>query len=279
MENKITDIKGTWDLANGVKMPYVGLGVWKSEDGEEVINAIKWALDAGYRHIDTAAAYQNEEGVGKAIKESSVNREDLFVTSKLWNDDQGYDSALKAFDKTMERLQLDVLDLYLIHWPVENKFKDSWKALEKLYSEGRVRAIGVSNFLEPQLKDLMEDAKVKPMVDQLEFHPWLVQPELQEFCKKNNIQYEAWSPLMQGKIFEQDIVNDIAEKHGKSPAQIILRWDLQHGIITIPKSVKKDHIQSNVDIFDFELSKEEMQNIDKLDKSERLGPDPNDFDF
>lgn len=279
MEKKITDIKGTWELSNGVKMPYVGLGVWQSEDGKEVINAVKWALEAGYRHIDTAAAYQNEEGVGQAIKESGIAREDLFVTSKLWNDDQGYDNALKAFDKTMERLQLDVLDLYLIHWPVEHKFKDSWKALEKLYNDGRIRAIGVSNFLEPQLKDLMENAEIKPMVNQLEFHPWLVQPELQEFCGKNNIQYEAWSPLMQGKIFEQDIVNDIAKKYGKSPAQIVLRWDLQHGIITIPKSVKEDHIKSNIDIFDFELDEADVKAIDKLDKSERLGPDPNDFDF
>ncbi|HEA30019.1 MAG TPA: aldo/keto reductase [Leeuwenhoekiella sp.] len=279
MDKKITDINGSWELANGIKMPYVGLGVWKSDNGEEVINAVKWALKAGYRHIDTAAAYKNEEGVGKAIKESGVPREEIFITSKLWNDDQGYEATLKAFDKTMERLQLDVLDLYLIHWPVEGKFKDTWKAMEKLYSDGRIKAIGVSNFLKPHLEELLKDAKVKPMVDQLEFHPWLVQQELHDFCKENDIQYEAWSPLMQGKLFSQDIVNDIAEKYGKSPAQIVLRWDLQHGVITIPKSVNEKHIQSNIDIFDFELAEEDMKTIDKLNKNERIGPDPNSFDF
>ncbi|WP_031426146.1 aldo/keto reductase [Flavimarina sp. Hel_I_48] len=279
MEKKITDIQGTWELSNGVKMPYVGLGVWQSDQGEEVMNAVKWALKAGYRHIDTAAAYKNEEGVGKAIKESGVNREDIFVTSKLWNDDQGYEETLKAFETTMEKLQLDVLDLYLIHWPVEGKYKDTWRAMEKLYNDGRIRAIGVSNFLKPQLEDLLKDAKVKPMVNQLEFHPWLVQQELQDFCEKNNIQYEGWSPLMQGKLFSEDIVNDIAEKYDKSPAQIVLRWDLQHGVITIPKSVNEKHIKSNIEIFDFELSDEDMKTIDALDKSERLGPDPANFDF
>ncbi|MGB3775449.1 MAG: aldo/keto reductase [Leeuwenhoekiella sp.] len=279
MSKEITDIKGTWKLANGVKMPYLGLGVWQSDQGDEVINAVKWALEAGYRHIDTAAAYKNEEGVGKAIKESDVPRDDIFVTSKLWNDDQGYESTLEAFETTMKKLDLEVLDLYLIHWPVEGKYKDTWRAIEKLYNDGRIRAIGVSNFLQTHLEDLMKDAEVKPMVDQLEFHPWLVQKELQDFCKKNDIQYEGWSPLMQGKLFEENIVNDIAKKHGKSPAQIVLRWDLQNGVITIPKSVKEDHIKSNMEVFDFELSKDEMTTIDNMDKGERLGPDPADFDF
>ena len=276
---KITDIKGTWSLANGVEMPYLGLGVWQSEDGKEVINAVKWAIEAGYRHIDTAAAYKNEKGVGQAIKESGVAREDLFVTSKLWNDDQGYDSTLKAFDTTMKKLDLDILDLYLIHWPVEGSYKDTWRAFEKLYADGRIKAIGVSNFLKPHLEDLLTDVEVVPMVDQLEFHPWLVQQELQDFCASKNIQYEGWSPLMQGKLFEQDIVNDIAKKYGKSPAQIVLRWDLQKGVVTIPKSVKKEHLESNAQLFDFELSEEEIKHIDSLNKNERLGPDPLNFDF
>ena len=276
---KITDINGKWSLANGVEMPYLGLGVWQSDDGKEVINAVKWALEAGYRHIDTAAAYKNEEGVGKGIKESEVNRKDIFVTSKLWNDDQGYDSTLKAFDTTMKKLDLETLDLYLIHWPVAGKFKDTWRAFEKLYKDGRIKAIGVSNFLRPHLEELLKDAEIAPMIDQLEFHPWLVQQDLQDFCASKGIQYEGWSPLMQGKLFKQDIVNDLAKKYNKSPAQIILRWDLQKGVITIPKSVKKEHIKSNAEIFDFELAEEDMKHIDCLDKNERIGPDPNSFDF
>ena len=185
----ITNLQGNWELRNGYKMPYLGLGVWKAEDGEEVINAVKWAIKAGYRHIDTAKAYDNEEGVGKGIKESGIAREDLFITSKLWNNDQGYDSTLNAFEKTLQRLDTDYLDLYLIHWPVEGKYKDTWRAMEKLYKEGKIKAIGVSNFLRHQLTDLMQDCEVKPMVDQLEFHPWLVQKDLQKFCAENDIQY------------------------------------------------------------------------------------------
>ncbi|PHQ28016.1 aldo/keto reductase [Leeuwenhoekiella nanhaiensis] len=275
----ITNLQGTWELNNGYKMPYLGLGVWKAEDGEEVINAVKWAIEAGYRHIDTAKAYDNEEGVGKAIKESSVARKDLFITSKLWNSDQGYESTLKAFEKTLQRLDIDYLDLYLIHWPVEGKYKDTWRAMEKLYKEGKIKAIGVSNFLEHQLIDLMKDCEVRPMVDQLEFHPWLVQEDLQKFCAENDIQYEAWSPLMQGKAFKNETLKKIGEKYDKTPAQVVIRWDLQNGVITIPKSTSKDHIESNADVFDFELSEEDIQTINALDKGERIGPDPNNFDF
>ena len=276
---KITNINGTWPLANGVEIPYLGLGVWQSEDGKEVIEAVKAALSLGYRHIDTAAAYKNEEGVGRAISESEVPRSEIFVTSKLWNDDQGYDSTLKAFDKSMKKLGLETLDLYLIHWPVEGKYKDTWRAFEKLYADGHIKAIGVSNFLKPQLDDLLKDAEVVPMVNQLEFHPWLVQQDLQDYCASKNIQYEGWSPLMQGKLFTQDIVNGIAEKYNKTPAHIVLRWDLQKGVVTIPKSVKKEHIESNAQLFDFELTAEDMQKIDGLDKDERIGPDPANFDF
>ena len=279
LNKPITDLQGTWELANGYKMPYLGLGVWKAEDGEEVINAVKWAIEAGYRHIDTAKAYDNEEGVGTGIKQSGVPREELFLTSKLWNSDQGYESTLKAFDATLKRLDTDYLDLYLIHWPVEGKYKDTWRAMEKLYKDGKIKAIGVSNFLEHQLKDLMQDAEITPMVDQLEFHPWLVQEDLQEFCAAHNIQYEAWSPLMQGKAFKNETLKKLAEKYDKSPAHIVLRWDLQNGVVTIPKSTSKEHIISNAEVFDFELSEEDMQTINALDKHERIGPDPDNFDF
>ncbi|MGO4913077.1 aldo/keto reductase [Leeuwenhoekiella sp. W20_SRS_FM14] len=275
----IEGLSGTWKLHNGYKMPYIGLGVYKADDGEEVINAVRWALEAGYRHIDTAKAYDNEKGVGKAIKESKVNRKDIFLTSKVWNDDQGYDSTIQAFNDSLKRLDTDYLDLYLIHWPVEGKYKETWRALEDLYKEGKIKAIGVSNFLKHHLEDLMKDAEIKPMVDQLEFHPWLIQSELQDFCKQNDIQYEAWSPLMQGKAFENETLLELGEKYGKSPAQIVVRWDLQNGVVTIPKSTSKEHIISNSDVFDFELSDLDMKKINALDRDERIGPDPDNFDF
>ena len=276
---QITDIKGTFELHNGVRMPYLGLGVYLSQDGEEVVNAIKWAVEAGYRHIDTAAIYNNEEGVGKGIASCGVPRDELFVVSKVWNADQGYDATLKAFDASMKRLNLEVLDLYLVHWPVADKYKDTWKALERLYKEKRVRAIGVSNFMRHHLEDLLGSANIVPMVNQMEFHPYLVQPELLEYCRSNNIQYEAWSPLMQGKIFAMDAFKALSAKYNKTIAQIVLRWDLQNGVITIPKSSKKERIYANADLFDFEISQEDMTYLNAMDKSKRFGPDPNNFDF
>ena len=275
----ITDLKGTFELHNGVKMPYFGLGVYLSEDGNEVINAVKWAIEAGYGHIDTAAIYNNEKGVGEGIRQSGINREELFVVSKVWNADQGYDNTLKAFDESLERLQLDYLDLYLIHWPVKGKYKETWRALEYLCQEGKVRAIGVSNFLKHHLEDILDSAEIVPMVNQMEFHPYLVQQGLIDYCNENQIQYEAWSPMMQGKIFELDAIKDMAKKYGKSPAHVVLRWDLQKGVVTIPKSVKKERIINNADIFDFELSKEDMAYLDGLEKGHRFGPDPDTFDF
>lgn len=275
----ITNLQGTWKLHNGVEMPYFGLGVFQSQEGDEVINAVKYALEAGYRHIDTAAIYQNESGVGKAIHQSSVDRNDIFVTSKVWNSEQGYDSTLKAFDATMDRLGFETLDLYLVHWPVKGKYKETWKALEHLYKQDRVKAIGVSNFLIHHLEDLLESVEIVPMVNQVEFHPHVVQQNLLDFCTRHNILFEAWSPLMQGQIFEIKEIVQLAEKYNKNAVQLVLRWNLQKGVVTIPKSVRKDRIISNADIFDFEISDEDMSFIDSLDKNQRVGPDPDNFNF
>jgi diketogulonate reductase-like aldo/keto reductase len=276
---QITDLKGTFELHNGVKMPYFGLGVYLSEDGQEVINAVKWAIEAGYSHIDTASSYNNEEGVGEGLKQSGIKREDVFVVSKVWNADQGYESTLKAFNDSLERLNLDYLDLYLIHWPVKGKYKDTWRALEHLYRVKKVRAIGVSNFLKHHLEDLLKSAEIVPMVNQMEFHPYLVQQDLIDYCNAHKIQYEAWSPMMQGRIFELESIKKIGLKYGKSPAQVVLRWDLQKGVITIPKSAKKERIIDNASLFDFELSNEDMAYLDSLEKGQRFGPDPDTFDF
>ena len=278
-KNSITNLQGTFELHNGVHMPYLGLGTYQADNDQEVIDAVKSALQIGYRHIDTASAYKNEGGVGQGIRESRVPRKDIFVTSKVWNSDQGYESTLKAFHESLKRLELDYLDLYLIHWPVAVKYKETWKALEHLYAEKKIRAIGVSNFLKHHLEDVLEDCKVVPMVNQMEFHPFLVQQDLIDFCAENTIQYESWSPFMQGKVFDLDICNDLAKKYGKSVAQIILRWNLQKGVVAIPKSVHKNRIQTNADIFDFELSKADIAFLDGLEKGERTGPDPDNFDF
>ncbi|MBC6997505.1 aldo/keto reductase [Cytophaga sp. FL35] len=277
--SNITDIQGTFTLHNGVKMPYFGLGTYLADNDEEVVEAVKFALEHGYRHIDTAAVYKNEVGVGKAIAESDVDRKDIFVTTKVWNSDQGFDSTLKAFHESCKRLGVDYVDLYLIHWPVAGKYKETWRALEQLYKQGRVKAIGVSNFLKHHLEDLLASAEIVPMVNQMEFHPYLVQQELLDFCKTHKIQYEAWSPFMQGKIFKLDITKDLEAKYGKSAAQIVLRWNLQKGVVTIPKSVHKDRLTSNSDLFDFELSEDEINYLDSFDKGERIGPDPDNFDF
>lgn len=276
---KITDLLGAFELHNGVRMPYFGLGVYQSEDGSEVINAVKTALNHGYRHIDTAAIYHNEEGVGTGIHESDVDRKDVFLTSKVWNTDQGYDATLKAFDASLGRLGTDYLDLYLVHWPKGEISKETWKALEKLYKEKRVRAIGVSNFLRHHLEDLLTSAEIVPMVNQMEFHPYLVQQDLIDFCNSKEIQYEAWSPLMQGNIFDLDIMKDLASKYNKTIAQIVLRWDLQKGVVTIPKSSKKERIIANADLFDFKLSEEDVKLLDGLEKGKRFGPDPDNFAF
>ncbi|UYZ22996.1 aldo/keto reductase [Mesobacillus jeotgali] len=273
------NLQDTTTLHNGVKMPWFGLGVFKVQEGSEVVESVKAALKNGYKSIDTAAVYRNEEGVGQAIKEAGIPREELFITTKVWNSDQGYESTLQAFETSMGKLELDYLDLYLIHWPVAGKYKETWKALEQLYKDGRVRAIGVSNFHVHHLKDLMADSEIKPMVNQVEYHPHLAQTELLEFCKAEGIQMEAWSPLKQGELLSEPTIVEIAEKHKKSPAQVILRWDLQNEVVTIPKSVKEHRIIENADIFDFELSAQDMDRLNSLNKNERVGPDPDNFDF
>ncbi|MFS1517353.1 aldo/keto reductase [Bacillus sp. SCS-151] len=275
----LNSISSTVSLHNGIDMPWLGLGVYKAEDGKQVIDAVKAAIRAGYRSIDTAAIYKNEEGVGQAIKQSEIPREQLFITSKVWNSDQGFESTLRAFEESLARLNLDYLDLYLIHWPVEGKYKETWRALEQLYKDGKVRAIGVSNFHVHHLQDLLTEAEIKPMVNQVEFHPKLFQEELRNFCRDHQIQFEAWSPLMHGKLLDNELLTEIANKHNKTVAQVILRWDLQSGVVTIPKSTKEHRIIENASIFDFELTNEEMRTINDLNEDLRFGPDPDNFDF
>lgn len=268
----------TKQLANGIEMPRLGLGVWRVEDNDAT-NSVKWAIENGYQLIDTAAVYKNERGVGEGIRQSNTKREDLFITTKLWNADQGYDSAHQAFNDSLERLGLDYVDLYLIHWPVEGKFNDSWKAMEEIYESGRAKAIGVSNFHQHHIEELMKTAKIKPMVDQIELHPTLTQVELRDFLAKEGIAVEAWSPLGQGKILQNPTLVEIAEKHDKSAAQVIIRWHLQSDSIVIPKSVHEERIKENFDVFNFELNDDEMKRIDALNINERLGVDPDNFDF
>lgn len=269
----------TITLSNGVVMPQLGLGVWKSAEGNEVTNAVRWAIEAGYRLIDTAAIYQNEHGVGEGIKLAGIPREELFITSKVWNDDQGYHSTLAAFETTLEKLQLDYLDLYLIHWPKEKTMTDTWRALEELYEAGKIRAIGVSNFHKVHIDMLLQKAHITPMVNQIELHPLLSQEGLRKYCDDKGIAVEAWSPLGQGNLLGNETLEKIGEKYNKSVAQVILRWDIQNGIVTIPKSVKKARIHENFAVFDFELTAVEMEKINELNKNHRIGPDPENFDF
>lgn len=275
----INHVQDTAVLHNNVEMPWLGLGVFRAKEGGEVENAVKWALEVGYRSIDTASFYDNEAGVGRAIEQSNVPRDDIFVTTKVWNSDQGYDETMRAFEASLKNLTTDYIDLYLIHWPVPGKFKDTWRALEAIYESGRVRAIGVSNFLVNHLEDLLQTAITVPMVNQVEFHPYLQQPELQTFCRDHDIQLEAWSPIMRGQVLDVPELVELGHKYNKSAVQVTLRWMLQHRVVTIPKSVKQHRIESNADIFDFELAADDMALIDGLDRGERLGPDPNNFDF
>ena len=260
-------------------MPYFGLGVFKTKEGTEVENSVKWALEAGYRHIDTAAIYQNEKGVGNAVKASGIPRNELFITNKAWNENQRQGTVLKGFEESLDLLQTEYIDLYLIHWPVKGNYEVTWKIMEEIFRSGRARAIGVSNFLQHHLEDIFKICDIKPMVNQVECHPYLVQQSLIDFCDLHNIVYEAWSPIMRGAVNDIPLFQELSKKYKKNPVQIALRWDLQKGIVTIPKSVHKERIVSNAELFDFEITNEDILRIDKLDRNERFGSHPDTFTF
>ncbi|MFC4738203.1 aldo/keto reductase [Bacillus daqingensis] len=263
-------------LNNGIRMPQLGFGVWQVPD-DEAEEAVTNALEAGYRSIDTAMIYQNEAGVGKALANTSIPREELFITTKVWNADQGYDQTLQAFEASLERLGLDYVDLYLIHWPTPefDEYVDTYKALEALYDSGKVKAIGVCNFDIEHLERLKQECSVTPVLNQVECHPFLAQEELRNYCDTNNIFIEAWSPLMQGgEVLNHPVVQNIADDHHKTGAQVILRWHLQRGNIVIPKSVTPSRIEENFNVFDFELTDDELEIINNLDRGVRKGPKP-----
>ncbi|MFL0363283.1 aldo/keto reductase [Pseudobacillus sp. 179-B 2D1 NHS] len=276
----VENLQGTLTLNNGLAIPQVGLGVYKMTDEAEANFAIQSALRMGYRLIDTAAIYENEQIVGQAIKESGVNREEVFLTTKVWNSDQGYDETLKAFDTSLNKLQTNYLDLYLIHWPGKSKekYRETWRALEQLYSEGAVKAIGVCNFQVHHLEGLLAVCNEVPAINQIENHPYLTQEKVRKYCQEKNIMVEAWSPIARNRLANEPTLNHIAKKHNKSVSQIILRWHLQNGTVVIPKSIHAERMKENSELFDFQLSLEDMKNINALNKGERIGPDPDQFE-
>lgn len=271
MQNK-TSLTDVYQLNDGRTIPCVGYGTWQTPDGDVATQSVKTALECGYRHIDTAYAYYNEEGVGRGIRESGLKREDVFLTTKLWNTDRGYETTLKQAQLSLKNLGVEYIDLYLIHWPANDKVYDdpvavnvaTWKAFEKLQKDGLVRSIGVSNFLEPHLKQIFDACEVRPAVDQIELHPGYPQFDAVEFCHKNDIVVEAWSPLGCGRVLTDERLQAIASKYGKSVAQLSLRWELQHGILPLPKSTHAERIQSNAQLFDFVVSDEDMKAIDEM---------------
>ncbi|MCE9655808.1 aldo/keto reductase [Clostridium celatum] len=256
-------------LSNGVKMPSIGFGTYKSGSDEETAKIIKYALETGYRQIDTASFYGNEVGIGNGIKQSNIKREEIFLVTKLWNDDHGYKKTIEAFNKSLERLQVEYIDLYLIHWP--NKLNaETWRAFEDLYKEGKVKAIGVCNFKIGHLEELKKTAEIMPMVNQVELHPQSSKEYLLDYCNDNNIQLVAWSPIMRGRIFSNELIIGLSEKYKKTIAQIVLRWHIQRGIIPIPKSSNEGRIKENLDIFDFELSADDMNAINSLNEGDSI---------
>ena len=272
-------IDSTKQLQNGAEMPRLGLGVYKMTDREEALEAMISAIKTGYRAIDTASLYGNEREVGEAVRHSGIKREEIFVTSKVWNTDQGYDNTLRAFEKTLENLGFDYLDLYLTHWAVEGKYPDTYRAIERLYDEKLLRATGVSNHQPHHLEKIFTKANVKPMVNQVELSPQLTQEGVRAFCEEHDIAVTSWSPLARGRLLENPLLHEIGEAHGKTSAQVVIRWHLQNDLLVIPKSVTPSRIQENADVFDFELSAEEMAAVDGLNRNERTGADPDNFNF
>jgi diketogulonate reductase-like aldo/keto reductase len=269
-----TTVEPVARLNNGVMIPRLGLGVYQSPPGQATQKAVEYALKIGYRHIDTARIYNNESDVGTALRKSGVKREDVFITTKLWNSDHGYETALKACDASLKRLGLKYLDLYLIHWPVPEIRNESWQALAQLLKDGKCRSIGVSNYTIQHLTDLLEDTDVIPMVNQVEFSPFLYQKQLLDYCEKNKIQLEAYSPLTQGAKLNHPKIQQIAKKHNKTAAQVLIRWGLQHNLVTIPKSVREERIKENSQVFDYNLTTEDMRILDSLDENFRNSWDP-----
>lgn len=270
----------TIKLNNGVEIPQLGLGVYQTPEGDETVNSVKWALEAGYRHIDAARVYGNEAGVGEGMRQSGVRRQDIFLTTKLWNDDIRQGRAREAFEESLKTLGTDYVDLYLIHWPVDG-FEKAWREMEQLYREGKIRAIGVSNFHEQHLERLLETAEVQPVVNQIESHPYLNNQKLIDLSRENGMEAEVWSPLggTGGNLLQDKRLEELAGKYNKSAAQIVLRWDIQRGVIVIPKSTHQERIISNMDVFGFELEDSDMEKINQLNKDMRVGPDPDNFDF
>lgn len=273
----LTSLADTVEIVPGVAMNRLGLGTYKAAPGSDVEGEVRAGLALGYRLIDTAALYGNEESIGKVVRESGIPRDELFVTTKVWNADQGYDRTLAAFDASLARLQFDYVDLYLVHWPHDELMHDTWRAMEAILASGCTRAIGVCNFLPHHLEKLLERANVAPAVDQVEFHPRLQRPDLQEYCRQHAIQLQAWAPIMRGRVAHIPEIVEIGERHGKSPAQVSIRWILQSGIATIPKSIHAERLAENADVYDFALSSEEMAAMNRLDTGERIGPDPNTY--
>ncbi len=274
------DITSKVRLANGVDMPFLGLGTYKSTEGGDVERAVSVALEAGYRSLDTASMYENEMGIGRAVRGSGVPREEVFIATKAWNDEQGEKRVQRAVDESLKRLGLDYVDLYLVHWPIPRLMASTWRGMERILESGRVRAIGVCNFLEHHLERLAEVAEIAPMVNQVEHHPRLQQPGLRSYCQDQGIALEAWAPIMRGRVNDIAELVQIGERHGKSAVQVTLRWMLQHGVVVIPKSVHAVRIRENAELFDFELSVEEMEAIDALDMGEagRFGKHPDEFE-